>query len=368
MSYAPNVPDHIAGLKAYIPGLPLEDLARRLSIPVKNIAKLASNENPLGTSERASAAMRQVAIDPSLYPDNDCTALLNVLSEALDVAPDQIVIGAGSESVLGMAAATFLSAERSAVFTQYSFQAFVNAVQRVGAQSIEVPSPSFTVSPQALLDAVVPNTAMIYVANPGNPTGTRVSQRDIADFVARVPSHIIVLLDEAYVEYLPQDDGPSSLELVGQHPNLIVTRTFSKAYGLAGLRVGYGVAQPAVIAMLRRLRAPFSVTAMAQAAAIAALSDADFLARTIRVNDQGLKQLYAGFDELGLRYVRSFANFVLVDVGNGAAVAKKLEQHGLVVRPVGGYGLPAWLRISVGTEQNNNRLLVALRAEIGEIR
>ncbi|OZI48645.1 histidinol-phosphate transaminase [Bordetella genomosp. 4] len=366
MSYAPNVPDHIAGLKAYVPGLPIEDLARRLAIPVEKIAKLASNENPLGASELALAAMRQAAIDPSLYPDNDCTLLLDALSEALNVAPGQIVIGAGSESVLGIAAAAFLSAERSAVYTQYSFQAFVNAVQRVGAEAIEVPSPNFTVSPSALLDAIRPNTSMIYLANPGNPTGTRLPQQEIADFMARVPAQIVVVLDEAYFEYVPQDDGPTSLELVEQYPNLIVTRTFSKAYGLAGLRVGYGVAQPAVIAMLRRLRAPFSVTAMAQAAAIAALSDTEFLDRTVSVNERGLKQLYAGFDELGLRYVRSFANFVLVDVGNGAAMAKRLEQHGLIVRPVGGYGLPAWLRISVGSEQNNERLLRALQAEVGK--
>ncbi|CAB3663857.1 histidinol-phosphate transaminase [Achromobacter kerstersii] len=364
MTYSPNVPSHISSLKAYIPGLPIEDLARRLDMPVERIAKLASNENPLGASSFALAAARNVTMDLSLYPDNDASALVDALSQMLEVAAQQVVVGAGSESLLTMVAAAFLSPGRSAVYTQYSFQAFVNAVHRAGAVGIEVPSPDFTVHPEQLLAAIRPDTAVIYVANPGNPTGTRVSQRALAELLERVPSHILVVLDEAYVEYLPEQDGPNSLEFVSRYPNVVLTRTFSKAYGLAGLRVGYGVAQAEVAAMLRRLRAPFSVTAVAQAAAIAALADQDFLDRTVAVNAQGREQLYVGFDALGLRYLPSYANFVLVEVGDGGALAKRLEQHGLIVRPVGGYGLPAWLRVSIGSEQNNTRLLKALQEEV----
>ncbi|MFD4838751.1 histidinol-phosphate transaminase [Achromobacter sp. NPDC058515] len=364
MTYSPNVPAHISSLKAYIPGLPIEDLARRLDMPVERIAKLASNENPLGASPLALAAARNVAMDLSLYPDNDATALVDALSQMLDVAAQQVVVGAGSESLLAIVAAAFLGPGRSAVYTQYSFQAFVNAVHRAGSVGIEVPSPDFTVHPEQLLAAIRPDTAVIYLANPGNPTGTRVPQRALAEFLERLPSHILAVLDEAYVEYLPEQDGPDSLGFVGKHPNVLLTRTFSKAYGLAGLRVGYGVAQAEVAAMLRRLRAPFSVTAVAQAAAIAALADQDFLDRTVEVNAQGREQLYAGFDALGLRYLPSYANFVLVEVGDGGALAKRLEQHGLIVRPVGGYGLPAWLRVSIGSEQNNARLLKALQEEV----
>ncbi len=364
MTYSPNVPSHISSLKAYIPGLPIEDLARRLDMPVERIAKLASNENPLGASPLALAAARNVTMNLSLYPDNDASALVDALSQMLEVAAQQVIVGAGSESLLTMVAAAFLSPGRSAVYTQYSFQAFVNAVHRAGAIGIEVPSPDFTVHPEQLLAAIRPDTAVIYVANPGNPTGTRVSQRALAELLERVPPHILVVLDEAYVEYLPEQDGPNSLEFVSRYPNVVLTRTFSKAYGLAGLRVGYGVAQAEVAAMLRRLRAPFSVTAVAQAAAIAALSDQDFLDRTVTVNAQGREQLYVGFDALGLRYLPSYANFVLVEVGDGGALAKRLERHGLIVRPVSGYGLPAWLRVSIGSEQNNTRLLNALQEEV----
>ncbi|MBO1114040.1 histidinol-phosphate transaminase [Bordetella petrii] len=363
MSYTPNVPAHIAALKAYVPGLPIEDLARRLDMPPARIAKLASNENPLGPSPKAIRALAESAIDVSLYPDNDCTLLVEALSQALGVPRDWIVVGAGSESILGMAASAWLSPGRSAVYSAYSFQAFVNAVQRLGAQPLVAASPGFVVDLDALLAAVTPTTSVIYIANPGNPTGTRLPPADIAAFLARVPPSIAVVLDEAYREYLRPDEAGDSLAWVRAHPNLIVTRTFSKAYGLAGLRVGYAIAQPAVSAVLHRLRAPFSVTHPAQAAAVAALHDGDFLAETVRVNAAGRGQLCQGFDRLGLGYVPSSANFVLVQVGDGAALARRLEAHGLIVRPVAGYGLPAWLRISIGTQDNNARLLRALEQE-----
>ncbi|MBV7483448.1 histidinol-phosphate transaminase [Bordetella sp. BOR01] len=364
MSYTPNVPAHIAALKAYVPGLPIDDLARRLDMPASRIAKLASNENPLGASPMAIGALAEAAIDVSLYPDNDCTLLVDALSQALDLPKDWIVVGAGSESILGMAASAWLSQGRSAVYSAYSFQAFVNAVQRVGAEPVVVAAPEYIVDLDALLSAVTPATSVIYIANPGNPTGTRLPPAAIAAFLARVPSRVAVVLDEAYREYLPPEEAGDSLQWVRDYPNLIVTRTFSKAYGLAGLRVGYGIAQPAVCALLHRLRAPFSVTHPAQAAAVAALQDRGFLAESLQMNAQGRSQLYQGFDRLGLKYLPSSANFVLAHVGDGGALARRLETHGLIVRPVAGYGLPAWLRISIGTRENNARLLAALEQEL----
>lgn len=361
---SPDVPPHIAALKAYVPGLPISDLARRLGMPETSIAKLASNENPLGASPAAVRAVARAAVDFSLYPDNDCVALTTALATALGVPAEWLVVGAGSESLLGVAASALLSPERSAAFSQYSFQAFVNAVQRVGAKAIVVPSPDFVVNLEALLSAVRDDTRLVYLANPGNPTGTYLEPHAVESFLAAMPRHVVVVLDEAYCEYLPADLAADSISWVRRFPNLLVTRTFSKAYGLAGLRVGYGIAQPGMVSMLRRLRAPFSVTQAAQAAAVAALADRDFLDQTVQANDRGMAQLTSGLDGLGLRYVPSRANFLLVEVGDGAALAKNLEQHGLIVRPVAPYGLPSWLRISVGSESNNARLLAALEQEL----
>lgn len=362
--YTPDVPKHIAALKAYIPGLPIGDLARRLSMPEGEIAKLASNENPLGASPKAAQAILDAGADLSLYPDNDCTELVAALAAALDVPGDWLLVGAGSESILGIAAAMLLGPGRSAVYSEYSFQAFVNAVQKAGARGIVVGSPDFHVDLDRLLGAIDTDTKLIYIANPGNPTGTRLPPEAVEAFLRQVPPNVIVLLDEAYREYLSEQEAGDSVGWVKNYPNLLVTRTFSKAYGLAGLRIGYAYAQPGLLAMLKRMRAPFSVTQIAQVAAIAALQDREFLSRTAKANAEGREQLAAGFGLLGLKYVPSNANFLLVEVGDGADMARRLETHGLIVRPVGAYGLPEWLRISVGSRHNNQRLLAALEAEL----
>jgi len=364
MPFAADFPPHIRALKPYVPGLPIEDLARRLDMSAERIAKLASNENPLGPSPLAVQALAQAAPELARYPDNDCTLLARALSAALAVPADWVVAGAGSESVLGMAAAALLAPGRKTVYAQYSFQAFVNAAQRVGAAPVVVPAPAYAVDLAALRAHITDDVALAYLANPGNPTGTRVQAGELEAFLADVPPHVVVVLDEAYREYLPQAVAGDAIAWVRRFPNLIVTRTFSKAYGLAGLRIGYGVAQPALADMLRRVRAPFSVTQAAQVAAAAALADHAFLARTVAVNDAGRAQLSAGFARLGLRYLPSSANFVLVQVGDGADMGRRLERHGLIVRPVGAYGLPGWLRVSVGTAEENARLLAGLAAEL----
>jgi histidinol-phosphate aminotransferase len=332
----------------------------------EHIVKLASNENPLGMSPLARAALAAADADEvARYPDNDCHLLTEALSRHLDVPTTWLIPGNGSECVLGLAAATFLEPGRNAVYAQYSFQAFVNAVQRTGAQHKVVAAKAHGCDLHAMLDAIDADTALVYLANPGNPTGSFVAGAQLEAFIGAVPAHVPVLLDEAYNEYFPESERYDSLAWVRKYANLIVTRTFSKAYGLAGLRVGYGVAQPALAGLLNRIRPAFVVTAPAQRAAAAALGDHAFLAQSHAVNAAGLQQLGDGLARLGLRSLPSRANFVLVHVGDAAAVNAGLLQRGVIVRPVGVYGLPEWLRVSVGTESENARCLEALAQVMG---
>ncbi|MBT2336561.1 histidinol-phosphate transaminase [Variovorax paradoxus] len=365
MRQAPIYPPHIERLNSYSPGLPIEDLARRLDMPLSRIVKLASNENPLGASPRALAALAEATIDLSRYPDNDCTDLVNALAQQLGMPPDWIVIGAGSESVLGMATGALLTVGRSTLYAQYSFQAYVNAAQRAGATAHVVPSPDFMIDLGAMRQASVKESiALVYIANPGNPTGTCVDPDELEAFIAGQPDGTVVVLDEAYLEYMPSAIRGDAVEWVRRHPHLLVTRTFSKAYGLAGLRVGYGIAQPALAGMLRRVRSPFQVSQPAQTAAMAALADSDFLDRTVAMNGEGHAQLCAAFRELGLRHLPSSTNFVAVETGDSAALAGRLEQHGLIARPLGSYGLKTWLRVSIGSAAENVRFLEALGREV----
>lgn len=356
-----RLPAHIRATKPYQPGKPIEALAREIGVEPQAIVKLASNENPLGMSAAARAVLSDACTEVARYPDNDCRALLDALSRKFDVPAECLVPGNGSECVLGLAATAFLEPGRNAVYAQYSFQAFVNAVQRTGTAHKVVPALDYGCDLDAMLAALDDDTALVYLANPGNPTGSFVPGAALERFIAAVPSHIPVLLDEAYSEYLPVEDRYDSLAWVRRFPNLIVTRTFSKAYGLAGLRVGYGVAQAPLAALLNRIRPAFVVTALAEQAAVAALDDEIFLARSCTENQKGVAQLYAGFEALGLHYLPSRANFVLVKVGDAAVVNANLLRQGVIVRPVGVYGLPEWLRISVGTQAENLRCLAALR-------
>jgi histidinol-phosphate aminotransferase len=355
-----RLPEHIRASRPYQPGKPIDALAREIGVTPETIVKLASNENPLGMCAGARAALIEAAMASDRYPDNDCHALVEALSRKLDVPKDWLILGNGSECILGLAATAFLEPRRRALYSQYSFQAFVNAVQRTGAQHDVVAARDYGCDLAALLAAIDDDTALIYIANPGNPTGTLVRGAALERFIKAVPKHIPVLLDEAYYEFLDVDERYDSLAWVRRHENLIVTRTFSKAYGLAGLRVGYGIAQPAIAALLNRIRPPFVVTTCAERAAVAALADDAFLAQSVEVNRVGLAQLCAGFDALQLDYLRSHANFVLVHVGDGVSVNAKLLRQGVIVRPVGAYGLPHWLRISVGTPRENEKCLAAL--------
>lgn len=355
----PGLP-YVRAISPYQPGKPIEELARECGIPVADIVKLASNENPAGAPPAARAAMIEAAADAHRYPDGSAYALKAALSARLDVPADWITIGNGSNDILELAAAAVLAPGASCVYAQYSFGAYALATQSRGARAIVVDAVEYGHDLPAMARAIAADTRLVYVANPNNPTGTFLPAAAIEAFLASVPPGVIVVLDEAYNEYLPRALRYDAIAWVRRFPNLLVSRTFSKAYGLAGLRVGYGVAQPEVGALLNRVRLPFNVTAVAQAAAVAALRDTAFVQQSYEANRAGLQVLGDGLRALGLGVVPSFGNFILFHVGPAARVYEALLARGVIVRPVAGYGLPEWLRVSVGLPQENVRFLAAL--------
>ncbi len=376
---------HIRAIAPYVPGKPIPELARELGLNEADIVKLASNENPLGISPKASRAVAAALDDLALYPDGNGFALKQALSARLGVGADQIVLGNGSNDVLELAARVFLAPGRSAVFAEHAFAVYPLAIAACNATPIQVAARYFAHDLPAMRAAIREDTAMVFIANPNNPTGTLLSNAEIADFLATVPARVIVVLDEAYTEFL---DTPSdALVWLAQYPNLIVTRTFSKAYGLAGLRVGYALARPEVADLINRLRQPFNVNSLALVAAEAALDDADFLAQSKRVNDEGRAQLLAGFKKYAgqprgvaptnngewastggfpndLAAIPSAGNFICVKVGSTAEAAQAVYQallhRGVIVRPVANYGLAGYLRVSIGLPHQNARFLAAL--------
>ncbi len=359
------IPAHLRSIAPYQPGKPISELARELGLAEADIIKLASNENPLGASPKALAAIRQHLEGVGLYPDGSGYALKRALAERLGVGMECIVLGNGSNDVLELAARLFLAPGTSAVYSQYAFAVYPLATQACGAVGIEVPARDYGHDPEALLAAIRPDTRMLFIANPNNPTGTLLPPEVLRHLLERVPQHVVVVLDEAYGEYLDPELRAPSIEWLGRHPNLILTRTFSKAYGLAGLRVGYALARPELADLLNRLRQPFNVNSLALAAAEAALADEDFLMHSKRVNDAGLAQLGSGFRALGLDFIPSRGNFLCVRVGEAQRVFQALLERGIIVRPVAGYGLPEHLRVSVGTQAQNARLLAALKEVLG---
>jgi histidinol-phosphate aminotransferase len=358
----PTLPalDYVRAIAPYQAGKPIEELARENGLAPERIVKLASNENPLGMPTSARVAMAAALADLGRYPDANGFALKAALSEKFGVPADWITLGNGSNDILELAAGAFLAPARSCVYAQYSFAVYALATQARGAQAIVVAARDFGHDLEAMLAAVRADTRLMYVANPNNPTGTFIDAAALEGFLARVPREVVVVLDEAYNEYLPPDDRFDSTIWVKRFPNLLVSRTFSKAYGLAGLRVGYGLAQRALTGLLNRVRQPFNVNTPAQAAALAALGDQAFLQQSYELNCAGLREFEDAFDALGLTYVPSRANFVLVKVGAAARVYQELLKRGVIVRPVGNYGLPEWLRVSVGLPAENATFLAAL--------
>jgi len=352
--------DYVRAIAPYQGGKSIEELAREHGIAPEQIVKLASNENPLGMPASARDAMVAAMGEIGRYPDSNGFALKAALSSRFAVAADWITLGNGSNDILELAAAAMLSPGRSCVYSQYSFAVYALATQARGARAIVVPARAFGHDLDAMLAAIAPDTRLIYIANPNNPTGTFIESDRISAFLSRVPHDVVVVLDEAYNEYLPLEDRFDSTAWVRRYPNLLVSRTFSKAYGLAGLRVGYGIAQPQLTDLLNRVRQPFNVNVAAQAAAVAALSDDAFLARSDAVNRAGMQTFEAAFTRMELPFVPSRGNFVLVQVGPAGRVYQELLKRGVIVRPVANYGLPEWLRISIGLPEENERLLAVL--------
>jgi histidinol-phosphate aminotransferase len=362
---AERAPAWVRGIAPYVPGKPIEELARELHLDPADIVKLASNENPRGPSPKALGAIGSAAADITRYPDGNGFALRAALALHHGVAPERIVLGNGSNDVLELVSQAFLTPGDEAVYAQHAFAVYPLATHARGAKGIEVAARDYGHDLDAMLAAITPRTRVVFVANPNNPTGTWLPGGKVERFVAAVPRDVVVVLDEAYDEYLDVADRSEAVGWLGRHPNLVVSRTFSKAYGLAALRVGYGVMDPAVADMLHRVRQPFNVNALAQAAAIAALADTAYVEESARLNREGMQALENGLAALGVATLPSHANFILAHVGDAARVYGELLRRGVIVRPVAGYGLPEWLRITIGLPEENRRFLDALAQALG---
>jgi histidinol-phosphate aminotransferase len=358
MSISDQALPYIRGISPYVPGKPITELAREMGLPVESIVKLASNENPLGMSPRARAAVVAALDGLERYPDQ--FALIAALAERLGVGPEQIVLGNGSNDVLDLAAWVFLAPGRSAVFSQHAFAVYPLATLSAGGTCILVPARHYGHDLAAMRAAIRPDTRMVWIANPNNPTGNFLPCPDIKAFMHAVPSNVVVVLDEAYNEYLPPAERADTISWLNEFPNLIVTRTFSKIYGLAGLRIGFAVAAAEVADLMNRVRQPFNVNNLALAAACAALDDHLFVAESYALNRRGMEQIVAGLKRLGLEHIPSHGNFVTFAVSDGATINQKLLKQGVIVRPIGGYGLPNHLRVTIGRESENARFLAAL--------
>lgn len=353
-------PSHVRAIAPYIPGKPIAELARELGLEEASIVKLASNENPLGPSPKGLAAAQASLREMALYPDGAGFALKSALCRKLGLVPENIVLGNGSNDVLDMAARAFLNTGTSAVYAQHAFAVYPIATLTVGAAGIAVPAKNYGHDLAAMHAAIREDTRVVWIANPNNPTGTFLPWPEIEAFLHEVPRHVLVVLDEAYGEYLSLDERFNTVSWLSEHPNLLIVRTFSKAYGLAGLRVGYGLGHPDVIDLLNRVRHPFNVNLPALAAAEAALEDTDFLAQSFDVNQAGMTQIIGGLNGLGIEHVSSRGNFLLAKVGDAARVNAGLLKRGVIVRPVGNYGLPEFLRVSIGLPAQNARFLEVL--------
>lgn len=351
-------------LAPYQPGKPIEELEREYG--VSNAAKLASNENPLGPSPLAVEAMRKAASGVWLYPDGNGFELKQKLSRRHAVDTKMITLGNGSSDILQFVMQAYVDRDSEVLFSQHSFAIYPILTQMLGATAVVPRARDWGVDLAAMAAAITDKTRVIFIANPNNPTGTWLDGKSLEGFLSQVPERVIVVLDEAYFEYAIDpatgaEGYPDGMGLLPRFPNLVVSRTFSKVYGLAGVRVGYGVSDPGLAEVLNRVRPPFNVNSLALAAASAALDDAQHLQKSVAMNAAGLKQLYAGFERMGLSYIPSAANFVSVDLGRpGAPVYKALLHEGIIVRPVANYEMPNHLRITVGTEQQNTRVLAAL--------
>jgi histidinol-phosphate aminotransferase len=353
-------PSYISAIAPYQGGRPISEIARQFGIDEANIIKLASNENPLGISPKAQMAIDDALLDIARYPDGNSFALREAVSQKFNIAPMQIVFGNGSNDILELSARAFLQVGDEVIYSQHAFAVYSLVTQAVGATGVVVPAKEFSHDLDGFLMAITPKTRLIFIANPNNPTGTLIDKVSLKAFLKQVPSNVLVVLDEAYDEYLSADNKSEAITWLAEFDNLIISRTFSKAYGLAGLRVGFGLMHADAADILNRVRQPFNVNSLAQAAAVASLADDDFVAKSYAANQAGMLQLTQGLDNLGLQYIKSYANFISFAIKNAATVNQQLLQHGIIVRPIANYELPDYLRVSIGLFSENQRFLEAL--------
>jgi histidinol-phosphate aminotransferase len=352
------IPDYIQGLPTYVPGKPVEEVEQDLKI---HAVKLASNENPLGPSPKAMEAARRALGEANWYPDGGSKRLREVLAARFNVRAEEIFVGLGSSEIIDLASRVLLRPGSEGITSEGSFALFSIAIRASGGKLILTPLLNYTFDLDAIACAVTPQTRIIYIANPNNPTGTAFGAAEFATFLQRVPGDVLVVYDEAYVEYAERSDLPNARELFKQYNNLLTLRTFSKVYGLAGLRIGYGIGHPTLVAEMNKLRTPFNVTSVGQAAALAALDDPDHVRRSVESNRGERKRLYEALRGLGVTPVPSETNFLLVPIGPHAkALCDGLLQEGVIVRPMAWMGFPEAIRISVGNPAENTRLIGAI--------
>jgi histidinol-phosphate aminotransferase len=359
----------------YQPGRPIEEVARELGLPAESIIKLASNENPLGPSRLALAAMRKALAQVNLYPDGNAFYLKQKLAAKLNVATSNLILGNGSNEIIEFLGHAMLATSRitnqasppaEVVVSQYCFAVYPIVTALFGAKLITVPAKNYGHDLDAMLAAITPNTRVVFVANPNNPTGTIAPEESLSRFIQAVPERVLIAMDEAYFEFVADAFDLLPEIRSGRRPNLLLLRTFSKIYGLAGLRLGYGIGYPDLISELEKIRQPFNLNAIIQAGALAALDDTAHVDRTRKNNARGFKFYVRAFRKLKLEFIPSSANFLLVRVGDGQGVFKAMQNQGVIVRPMAGYQLPEWIRISVGTSKENARCLEALRSVLGK--
>lgn len=348
-------------LSPYVPGKPVDELARELGLNPAEIIKLASNENPLGPAPLALKAIQQALPELTRYPDGNGFELKQALAAHFSFDPSMITLGNGSNDILELLARSFLTPAHEVVFSEHAFAVYPIVTQAVGARPVVVPARDWGHDLVAMAAAITPATQLVFIANPNNPTGTWIERAEFEAFMAAVPERVLVVLDEAYTEYVDAEDALNGFDYIARYPNLVVSRTFSKAYGLAALRVGYCISNPVVADVLNRVRQPFNVNSLALSAAVASLSDADYLTESRRLNSEGMQQLETGLRQLGLSWITSRGNFIAIDLGREAApVYEGLLRQGVIVRPVAGYGMPNHLRVSIGLAQENQQFLQAL--------
>jgi histidinol-phosphate aminotransferase len=356
--------EHLRDLVAYEPGKPIEEVARELGLEPNQIIKMASNENPLGPSPHALEAMRKVIADMHIYPDGGSWKLRHAIASKFNLEMNQVILGCGSNEIIELIGHAFLKPDDEIVTAEHAFLVYKLMAKVFGAKTIEVPDPNHKHDLDAMAAAITPRTKEVFIANPNNPTGTLVTQNEIDAFMDRVPDHVVVVFDEAYHEFL--DDPPDTLKYIRAGRNVVVLRTFSKIQGLAGLRIGYGLGNPDLIEILQRARQPFNINAVAQAAALAGLLDEEHQAKTKSITDEGRTYLQNCFSELELEFVPSYANFVLVKVGDGNKVFQEMMKHGVIIRAMAAYQLPQWVRISIGTMAQNRRCVQILMKVLGK--